>query len=391
MNYGGFWIRFLAYVVDGLIITIAFLAIVMLLGLMGLELISNELILFAMAVLYYAFMQASARQATYGKALLGLKVCGMNGERISLGRALAREVAKILSTATFLIGFVVAGLTRRKQALHDFIASTTVVRAAPGQVVVALALAVVALLAPFVVVFMFGAGLVAGALGTIAGVLLKAPEIAMHAPPKPAPPAKIVPVTVAIKPDPSAPAVKPAAMPVSAPVVVAQAPEPPKPAAAPREEPKPPVAETAKEQKPKPAFGVRKPPIKPDAPAAAPTAPEPPKAETQDAERQMVAPARAMAAPGPRYNDLSTAVIYGDAATVHELLGYGKWADKADSRGVTPLMLAAERGDGESAEALLKAGADPNRPGPGGVTATSIARERKNAAMMQLLQRYGGH
>src|SRR5919109_1804502 len=189
MNYGGFWVRFLAYIVDSLIVTIGFLALVMLLGVMGLELASYELVLFAMAVLYYAFMQASARQATYGKALLGLKVAGMNGERISLGRALAREVAKILSTLTFLIGFIIAGFTRRKQALHDFIASTTVVREAPGQVVVALAVALVALMAPFVVVFMFGAGLVAGALGGFAGALLTMPEFAMHAPKPAAPPA----------------------------------------------------------------------------------------------------------------------------------------------------------------------------------------------------------
>jgi hypothetical protein len=53
-------------------------------------------------------------------------------------------------------------------------------------------------------------------------------------------------------------------------------------------------------------------------------------------------------------------------------------------------MLAAERGDTESAGALLQAGANPNRPGPGGSTATSIARERKDAAMMKLLQRFGG-
>ena len=45
-------------------------------------------------------------------------------------------------------------------------------------------------------------------------------------------------------------------------------------------------------------------------------------------------------------------------------------------------MLAATMGDRASAEALLKAGANPNRPGPGGRTATSIARERKDAAMV---------
>jgi ankyrin repeat protein len=52
-------------------------------------------------------------------------------------------------------------------------------------------------------------------------------------------------------------------------------------------------------------------------------------------------------------------------------------------------MLAAGLGDAQSAEALLKAGADPNRPGPGGDTAASIARERKDAAMVRLLEQYG--
>jgi ankyrin repeat protein len=53
-------------------------------------------------------------------------------------------------------------------------------------------------------------------------------------------------------------------------------------------------------------------------------------------------------------------------------------------------MIAALFGDNASAEALLKAGANPNRPGPGGDTATSIARERQETAVLQLLQRYGG-
>ena len=49
-----------------------------------------------------------------------------------------------------------------------------------------------------------------------------------------------------------------------------------------------------------------------------------------------------------------------------DLLAFGKWPDKPDSRGLTALMLAAQLGDIASAEALLKAGANPNRSGPGG-------------------------
>jgi hypothetical protein len=53
-------------------------------------------------------------------------------------------------------------------------------------------------------------------------------------------------------------------------------------------------------------------------------------------------------------------------------------------------MDAAQLGHVESAEVLLRAGADPNRPGPGGSTAMSIARERNDAGLTGLLGKYGG-
>lgn len=123
-----------------------------------------------------------------------------------------------------------------------------------------------------------------------------------------------------------------------------------------------------------------------DTPAVPPT---PPGAEG------LPPPARPRMISGPvtpslKYNDLMTAVIYGDPKTVEQLLALGKWPDKPDSRGSTALMVATMLGDAASSEALLKAGANPNRPGPGGDTATSIARERRDGAVLKLLQRYGG-
>jgi ankyrin repeat protein len=87
-----------------------------------------------------------------------------------------------------------------------------------------------------------------------------------------------------------------------------------------------------------------------------------------------------------RFNDLVTAVLFRDPQAVNDLLAFGKWPDKADSTGMTPLMIAASMGEAQIAEALLKAGADPRRAGPGGQTALSIARERKDAAMLGLFQ-----
>ena len=50
------------------------------------------------------------------------------GRRISILKANARYWAKILSVLTLGVGFLMAGFTRRKQALHDFVAGTLVVR-----------------------------------------------------------------------------------------------------------------------------------------------------------------------------------------------------------------------------------------------------------------------
>lgn len=133
-------------------------------------------------------------------------------------------------------------------------------------------------------------------------------------------------------------------------------------------------------------------PPKEDTPQPAAETSAPPPVQREEAAPPPAAPRiiPRPVAPAPRFNDLMTAVIYGDPKTVAQLLALGKWPDKPDRRGVTSLMVAAMLGDAASAEALLKAGANPNRPGPGGDTATSIARERQNAAMVSLLERFGG-
>ena len=85
---------------------------------------------------------------------------------------------------------------------------------------------------------------------------------------------------------------------------------------------------------------------------------------------------------GPKYNDLMTAVLARDVAAVNELLRLGKWVDKPDSRGRTPLMVATAQDDVPTAEALLRGGASP-RP------AVRVAEERGNGEMVALLKRYG--
>lgn len=402
MNYSGFWIRFLAYLVDSFIVTVGFVGIMLLLAAMGLELAGAELIFLVLCILYWALMQSSKQQATLGKALCGLKVGGPNGERISAQRALGREAAKIISSLTLLIGFVIAAFTRNKQALHDFVASTYVVRASEGKVVAALGVALLALCAPVIAVMFMGTAFIDGfSAGLTAGMLGEQP-VAMQKPaaPAPKPAAAPVPKTVAEAPKPAAaPAPKAVA---EAPKAIAEAPKAAlaAPAAAPAQAvpvamPVQPVAKAPEAPKPAP-IAVKEPP-KPQPVAQAPApepikpAPEPVK-QAPEPVKQAAEPVRIPLAAGPvlesklRFNDLVTAVLYQDAGAVNDLLAFGKWPDKADSTGMTPLMIAVSLGQAEIAESLLKAGADPQRAGPGGATAISIARERKDAAMLGLLQ-----
>ena len=82
-----------------------------------------------------------------------------------------------------------------------------------------------------------------------------------------------------------------------------------------------------------------------------------------------------------------TAVLYRDRETVVQLLDLGRWPDKRDSKGLTPLMAAAINDDAAMARLLLERGADPNLQAPGGVTALDFARQRGDSTTSQLLQR----
>lgn len=97
-------------------------------GLLGATVFSWQLVTLILAWLYFALWESGAKQSTWGKRLLGLKVVGANGERIGFGRATARFFCKSLSYFIFYIGFIMAAFTNRKRALHDMIVETYVVK-----------------------------------------------------------------------------------------------------------------------------------------------------------------------------------------------------------------------------------------------------------------------
>jgi len=143
-RYGGFWLRFVAAVIDTLALGIVVGPVAGILALtigvagrgvsmpgVGIHLVLGIVIrmLFLLAGwIYEASMESSSRQATLGKMALGLKVTDEYGNRISFARASARFFSKILSSMILMIGYIMAGFTARKQALHDIIAGTLVVR-----------------------------------------------------------------------------------------------------------------------------------------------------------------------------------------------------------------------------------------------------------------------
>jgi uncharacterized RDD family membrane protein YckC/Tfp pilus assembly major pilin PilA len=120
--YAGFWRRAAAAVLDGVILIIPNLIIAFLVQGLGATLVQ-----IVVDALYYAILTSSASQATLGKRAFGIKVTNLEGGRIGFGRALARYFAAWLSAIILGIGFLMAGFTSRKQALHDMICGTLVV------------------------------------------------------------------------------------------------------------------------------------------------------------------------------------------------------------------------------------------------------------------------
>jgi len=149
--YGGFWIRFLAHLVDHIILgaVAAPLFFVMVLPTiiriarqadqdqepspeMIIAIISSAFVFIALAFvgqwLYEALLTSSSWQATIGKKVLRLKVVDEAGNRIGFGRATGRFFAKILSSMFFCIGFIMIAFTERKTGLHDMLAGTRVMK-----------------------------------------------------------------------------------------------------------------------------------------------------------------------------------------------------------------------------------------------------------------------
>ena len=153
VEYAGFWWRFLAHLIDDIIISfVSWIFILPIFAIFGVSLYSMKqagydmedsamflapligayssiaFISIIINWLYFAIMESSKIQGTLGKMLLKIKVTDYDGNRISFARATGRYFGKIISGMILMIGYIMAGFTEKKQALHDILASCYVIK-----------------------------------------------------------------------------------------------------------------------------------------------------------------------------------------------------------------------------------------------------------------------
>ena len=133
--FGSFDQRLLASVLDWLLVAGVCIVVALIIVLFIDDKATRTLIALSLLIIvpvakliYHTAMESSAKQATFGKQLLRIKVCDIQGERISFGHAAGRNFAKILSVATLFIGYLFSFFNKQQQCLHDMVAGTLVMK-----------------------------------------------------------------------------------------------------------------------------------------------------------------------------------------------------------------------------------------------------------------------
>lgn len=133
----GFGIRLGAHIIDVIIINVSSVVVGFGVGIVmavsgidaretGIQVVLNVLG-FVIGMLYYAILESSEGQATVGKMAVGIKVTTTDGNRLSIGNALGRYFAKLISALFCLLGFIWVAFDEKSQGWHDKIAGTYVV------------------------------------------------------------------------------------------------------------------------------------------------------------------------------------------------------------------------------------------------------------------------
>jgi len=97
-----------------------------LIALYGSIIASYGILLIVIPWVYFAGFESSRSQATPGKLLMRVVVTDLEGNKPTFARVTLRHFAKIISTLIIFLGFLMIGLTKKRQGLHDKIAGCLV-------------------------------------------------------------------------------------------------------------------------------------------------------------------------------------------------------------------------------------------------------------------------
>lgn len=144
-HYAGFWRRFIAALLDQIILAVGKAFIYGALGMIVYAMLfvfdarshqDNVFRIFAAIMLvadfwlnwiYFARMESSTLHGTLGKLAMGIRVYNSDMQAVTFEQATARYFSKIISALSLCVGFLMAAFSSRKQALHDFIGRTVLV------------------------------------------------------------------------------------------------------------------------------------------------------------------------------------------------------------------------------------------------------------------------
>jgi len=141
VEYAGFWARFGAKTIDGLIIGVVSFAITMIGGIFLIRAMGSSddhgMLVIHMIMTLFQYLVAATYAtwfvgkfgATPGKMACKLKIVTADGGKVSYGKALGRHFSEYLSVLTFMIGYLMSAFDAEKRALHDRMCNTRVIKA----------------------------------------------------------------------------------------------------------------------------------------------------------------------------------------------------------------------------------------------------------------------
>ena len=119
--YAGFWQRFLAGIID-LIILIVIEVILVFIPVIG------WILSLFITWLYFAIQHSSTKQATFGMRALDIRITDENHGKIGFWRATGNFYLTVISAFVVFVGFFMIVFTSRKQGFHNLISRTLCIK-----------------------------------------------------------------------------------------------------------------------------------------------------------------------------------------------------------------------------------------------------------------------